>query len=88
LLEFGDGESTDEVAVLQGLHSGFLHGLPEHLGVRLRDQFRGRIVAVRDAFKQVVDSENLDDSKAVSDVCIRQKPKFDSAGVDGLEELP
>lgn len=85
--DHSSGKHTHEVTILVLGHASLLHGLVEHLCLRLADKSIGAIVAVGHAFEKIVNTQEPDYSLAVIDICISEQPQADFAGVNVLDEL-
>lgn len=85
--DHNSNQHTHEVTVLVLGHAGLLHGLVEHVCLRLADKSVGAVVAISHAFEKIVNAQELDHSLAVVDVCISEKPQADFAGVNVLDQL-
>lgn len=70
------------------LDSSFPHGLGKHIGVRFAKDRVSRVVAVCQAFEQVLNAEQADDPLAMVHIRICEEPSLDFGLVKVLEHLP
>lgn len=78
----------NKIAVLDLANASFLHGFCIHVWVRFTDERLLGVIAECQPVKQVLDTQQTDDSLGVGNIGVGEEPCFDFGPVDIIKQPP